>query len=276
MYILGLGPTLQAGDGSACLNLTVANATTSAGLNCSQFNGLSLSFALTTGISTIIMGLIGGMPLVLAPGITFSLAFQDALMVIDYPNVLACDIIIGLIILLFGATSRKTKIISVMPEDFRLGTAAGIGGLLAFVGVRNMNLVLPNLALNTSTFSYRTILGILGFIIITVFRAMRKEAAAFAFIVSIITITILSVIIRYVTHGEIVPSNVSLPPISSIGVTPNFQKWSQNSFTVFSYLVRQSLNKLFDLVATLTALILLAVFVFSETNFEFGKLTMKY
>lgn len=211
------------------------------------------------------MGVLGGVPFVVAPGITYGIGFQMLATTSSIPTALAADIIVGVVVLCFALVSRRAKMITSLPEDYRLGVAAGIGALLALIGVRSMNIVPFGSTSYVTTFSYKTVLGVCGVILIAVIQAMSsKELASSAFAISIIVITIASVIVRAAQNNQILPPNsATLPSISPLLMTqPDFTLFGYNdgnNFAIFSYIILTSLNKLFDLVATIAALILLAV-----------------
>jgi len=264
--VLRLGPILQAGVILDC-ETSGNNSTTPAGYSCGQLQALPVSYALVAGLSTILMGVIAGVPFTIAPGVSFAGTFQATAIAIGSPQVvLACNIIVGLIVVLFGATSKKTKVIHVMPEDYRLGLAAGIGGFLALIGARSMNIVPFGTTAYVTSFSYKTILGLAGVVLIAVIKSLQVRLAAYAFIISIVAITIISVIIRAASNEPILPLDyesgvASLQPL--VETLPSFENWNAHDFVIFKYIVQQSVTKLFDLLATITALILLAVYVSS-------------
>ena len=263
LYVFRLGPIFQAGEYTECE--TSINGTTKAGYTCDQLQALPISYALVGGLSTILMGLVGGVPFTVAPGLSSSDAFRQAAIATGSPqNILACNIIVGLIVLLFGATSKRTKVIHAMPEDYRLGVAAGIGGFLALIGVRSMNLIIPGTTAFVKTFSYRTILGLAGVMLITVLSSFGDHVASLSFILSITTITVVSVIIRASLNEPILPPGYEsgvAPLAPLVSALPSFDNWSANDFTIFQYIVLQTVNKIVDLQATIIALILLTVYV---------------
>jgi len=254
---------LQAGPAVSCEQY--GNGTSAAGYTCDQLQALPISYALVTGLSTILMGLIAGVPFTVAPGLAYSTAFQNAAKATGSPeNILACNIVVGLLILLFGATSKRTKVLNALPNDYRLGLAAGIGGFLALIAVRSMNLVVPLRTTYVSTFSYKTILGLAGVILIAVVSSFGEQFASLSFIISITTITVVSVIIRASLNEPILPPGyesgvASLAPL--VSELPSFDNWSANGFVIFKYIVLQTMNKIFNLQATIMALILLTVYV---------------
>lgn len=260
LYVLRVGPISHAGRSEDCE--LYGNGTTLAGYSCSQLQALPISYALVSGICTILMGLVAGVPFTVGPGL-FSAAFQRAAIVTGSPqNILAGNIIVGLLVLIFGITFKLTRAVRTFPEDYRLGLAAGIGGLLAMIGAQSMRIVSPRTATFVAAFSYRTILGLIGVVLILLMTSLGEPYASFSFIVSILSITIVSVIIRASTDRPILPPGyqsgvASLGPL--VENLPSFDLWASNDFVIFEYIVHQSLVKFFDLTATISALILLGV-----------------
>jgi len=74
VYILALGRILQAGFCESCVLFN--NGTSPAGFTAAEYRALPTSISLTAGMSTILMGIFGGIPLVVAPGVTYGTGFQ--------------------------------------------------------------------------------------------------------------------------------------------------------------------------------------------------------
>jgi len=212
------------------------------------------------------MGLVAGVPFTIAPRLSFVEAFFTTAIATgnSHETVLACNIVVGLIVLLFAATSKRTRVVFSMPEDYRLGLAAGIGAFLALRSVRSMHLVVPGTTTFVTTFSYKTILGLTGIILIMAVSSMGERFALYSFIVSITVITVISVIVRAALDEPILPIGyvsgvASLQPL--VESLPSFKNFTTtpNDYTVFEYILIQSVNKLVGLQATIVALILLSV-----------------
>lgn len=95
--------------------------------------------------------------------------------------------------------------------------------------------------------------------------AQQRGYVVFSFIGEIAIITTISLIIRSATQTSIV-SDSTLPDLSLIARPPSFEEFTyENGFVIAMYIIRSTLNILIDMVATVTALILMCV-----VKFRFG------
>jgi xanthine/uracil/vitamin C permease (AzgA family) len=262
LYVLGAAPIWQAGACPGCTERL--NVTSPAGYTDAQFRTLPAAVALAGGISTIFMGLYGNMPIIVAPGIS-GIYFQQLAVETSPGCAQAASLIVGLFIFAFALMSKKIKIISSTPEDFRLGVAAGKGGLIALIALRNCGLVSPEGTAFVADFNYNVILALLGFAIIII--SQQKGFLVFSFIGTIVIISTLSLIIRGATNTTIVGSlQGALPDLSLVAKPPTFDDFSyDNGFFIAQFVIRATFHNLIDIVATVTALVLMSV-----VRFRFG------
>jgi len=267
LYVLNAAVGWQAGSCPTCF--TTTNVTSSAGYTAMQYRALSGAISLAAGISTIAMGVFGNMPIVVAPGIT-GIALQTVSTVIGPNGAKAAALIVGLLIFTFALFSKRIKMISSIPEDYRLGVAAGKGGVIALIALRNTGLIHPTLIGFNNFFSYNVILSLVGFMIIIFFQSRRL--VTLSFVGEIVIITTASLIIRGATGTTIVTeAQGAIIDLAQIAGVPSFAGFiDANAFGLFKYVIGATIHTLIDILATVTAIILMCVV---RTNIGYDKET---
>ncbi|HYE75186.1 MAG TPA: hypothetical protein VEF04_17725 [Blastocatellia bacterium] len=257
LYILNAGVPWHAGACPLCL--IADNTTSTAGYSAVQYRSIPGAISLAAGISTLVMGLFGNMPIVVAPGLS-AIAIQPLAATFGAATARAAALLIGLLTLVFAIFSKRIKLISSIPEDYRLGVAAGKGGVIALLALKTTGMVSPVAVNFVSDFSYVTILSICGLIIIILFQARRM--VILSFVAEIVVITTASLIIR-ATNGETIigQKQAAIIDLGSIAGWPSFDVFGNtaNSFMIFRFVLTTSLHTIIDMVATVTAVILMCV-----------------
>lgn len=256
IYILQLNQFLQ---GGSVVDDNYGNITTS-GYEISEWKAIPSATAITAGLSTILMGVLGGVPLICAPGVTYGTEFGNLASKVSSSNVLASNMIIGSLLCGFAFISKYARPISSLPEDFRLGVAAGIGAFLSLVGLWNCSIIQFNTIQATTEFSYQLVLALLGFLILTITTQYSKISSQYAFALQIIIITIISVIIRAaLNESPIGNSQISDNlAVSQLTGSISINNFKNNEYSIAFYIIWNLLNKIIDLLCTITAVILLA------------------
>ncbi|KAG6402050.1 hypothetical protein SASPL_138920 [Salvia splendens] len=94
-------------------------------------------------IGSAIMGLFANLPLALAPGMGANAYFSYTVVgfhgsgSLTYQSALAAVFIEGLIFLLLSALGLRSKLAKLIPKPVRISSSAGIGLLLAFIGLQS-------------------------------------------------------------------------------------------------------------------------------------------
>lgn len=106
-----------------------------------------LATALTSAISTILMGMFANMPFALSAGMGLNAFFAFTVVIgRGYPWQLAlfCVFIEGIIFIILSITKIREAIFDVIPEQLKYAISAGIGGFICFIGLQNCGLVVNN------------------------------------------------------------------------------------------------------------------------------------
>lgn len=103
--------------------------------------------AIAAATATLLMALLANLPLALAPGMGINAFFAYAIclgMGVPWQSALALVCCNGIIFLLLSVTGIREKIIHAIPPAIKAATCAGIGLFIAFIGLKNGELVVAH------------------------------------------------------------------------------------------------------------------------------------
>jgi adenine/guanine/hypoxanthine permease len=109
--------------------------------------GVLFATCISSAAATLVMGLYANYPIALAPGMSLNAYFTYAVclnMHVPWRTALAVVFLSGTLFLLLTVTRVREQIVNGMPDCLKHSTAAGIGMFIAFIGLRNANLVVAN------------------------------------------------------------------------------------------------------------------------------------
>ena len=181
------------------------------------FTGVLSATVLVAFSMTLMMGLYARLPFAVAPGMglnaffTYTIVLQDK---VPWQTALGIVFWAGILFLLISATPLRERIATAIPATLRLATAAGIGLLLTFIGLRNAGLIEPDPAtmVRLGTIDYRSALLLVG--LVTAVVMMRRDNPL-AFLSSIVVVALLSWALGYTKPPDQI---VSLPDFSSVAL----------------------------------------------------------
>lgn len=110
-------------------------------------DGVLFATCISAAAATLVMGLYANYPIALAPGMSLNAYFTYAVclnMHVPWRTALAVVFFSGAAFLLLTVTRVREQIVNGMPDCLKHSTAAGIGMFIAFIGLRNANLVVAN------------------------------------------------------------------------------------------------------------------------------------
>ncbi|MCP2339987.1 NCS2 family permease [Actinomadura rupiterrae] len=192
---------------------------------------LTTMVALSAGLSTLLMGLVGNAPLAMAAGlgVTPIVVFQAAPHM-TWPQAMGLVVLEGVIIVLFALTGVRQLIMDAIPLALKQAVGVGIGAFIALIGLVDAGFVGHHATAPAST---PVTLGVLGKLagwpvlvfcfglVLTLVLFIRKVPGAM--LISIVVSTVLAVVVDKTatidpkTWGPVVPK---LP--DSIVATPKF------------------------------------------------------
>ncbi|MEV6192569.1 NCS2 family permease [Streptomyces sp. NPDC051920] len=164
--------------------------------------------ALTAAFTTLLMGVIGNVPIALAAGLGVNtvVALQLAPRM-SWPDAMGMVVLAGFVVMLLVATGLRERVMNAVPLGLRKGIAIGIGLFIMLIGLVDSGFVtrIPDVAQTTVPLQLGTdghLHGwpVLVFILGTLFTlALMVRKVPGAILISIVTMTVVAVIINAVT-----------------------------------------------------------------------------
>ncbi|MFE5089789.1 MULTISPECIES: NCS2 family permease [unclassified Streptomyces] len=176
-----------------------------------QLNGGQLVTAtvLTAAFSTLLMGVIGNVPIALAAGLGVNtvVALQLAPRM-SWPDAMGMVVLAGIVVMLLVATGLRERVMHAVPKSLRKGIAIGIGLFILLIGLVDSGFVsrIPDAAhttvpLQLGSDGHLTGWPVLVFILgalLTLALIVRKVSGAI--LISIVAMTVVAMIIDAVAH----------------------------------------------------------------------------
>ena len=181
------------------------------------FAGVLTATVLVACSMTLMMGLYARLPFAVAPGMGLNAFFAYTIVLQDkVPWQTALGIVFwaGILFLLVSATPLRERIATAIPPNLRLATAAGIGLLLTFIGLRNTGLIEadPATIVRLGAVDYRAAFLLAGLVVAVV---LMRRGNPLAFLASIFGLTFVAWALGYMNAPE---QFVSLPDFSSVAL----------------------------------------------------------
>jgi AGZA family xanthine/uracil permease-like MFS transporter len=110
-------------------------------------DGVVFATCASAALATLVMGVYANYPIALAPGMSLNAYFTYVVclgMHVPWQTALGVIFISGMAFLLLTVTRVREQIVNGIPNCLKHSTAGGIGMFIAFVGLRNANLVVAN------------------------------------------------------------------------------------------------------------------------------------
>src|SRR5215510_16347967 len=157
------------------------------------FSGVLTATVLVCFSMTLFMGVYSPLPYAVAPGMGINAFFTFTIILTQkvwWQVALGIIFWAGLLFLLISVTPVRETIAKAIPSELRIGTAAGIGIFLTFIGLKNAGLITsdPVTYVKLGTIDQKSLLTILG-MVITVFLMIRRSALSFLAGIFIVTLT---------------------------------------------------------------------------------------
>jgi len=109
--------------------------------------GVVFATCLSAAVATLVMGLYANYPIAMAPGMSLNAYFTYVVcmqMHVPWQTALGVIFFSGVVFLILTVTRVREQIVNGIPDCLKHSTAGGIGMFIAFVGLRNANLVVAN------------------------------------------------------------------------------------------------------------------------------------
>jgi adenine/guanine/hypoxanthine permease len=119
--------------------------------------GVVFATCISAAVATLVMGVYANYPIALAPGMSLNAYFTYVVcmgMKVPWQTALGVIFFSGVIFLVLTVTRVREQIVNGIPDCLKHSTAGGIGMFIAFVGLRNANIVVANPATFVSLGSF--------------------------------------------------------------------------------------------------------------------------
>ncbi len=172
---------------------------------------------LAASFGTLLAGFWANVPFAMAPGMGLNAYFTYSLVIgkgVDWQTALGVVFLSGVFFLLLTLIGVREKIVKGIPEMLRLSVSAGIGLFLAFIGFRNLNLVVADQAtlVKLGHFGNETLLGLLGLVIISFLEIKKIRGSLLIGILIIVAIAWLAGLVDM--PAQIIATPPSIAPVA--------------------------------------------------------------
>ena len=158
------------------------------------FSGVLTATVLVCIVMTLLMGVYAKLPFAVAPGMGLNAFFTFTIILTQkvwWQAALGIIFWAGVLFLLISITPIRETIAKAIPSELRIGTAAGIGIFLTFIGLKNAGFITsdPVTLVKLNVLGKEAQLAILGLVMMLVLMIRRN---ILAFLVGIFVVTLLA------------------------------------------------------------------------------------
>ena len=170
---------------------------------------------LAAGFGSLLMGLIANYPLALAPGMGLNAYFTYTVvkgMGVPWETALGCVFLSGLAFLILTLVGVRQLIVAAIPRSLFAAVAAGIGLFIAFIGLRDAGIIVPNpaTAVTLGDLTKPTAaLALLGLVVIGALQVWRVKGAM------LIGIVVIAALAWALGLAHMAPGGVSVADLSA-------------------------------------------------------------
>jgi len=222
---------------------------------------------LATIIGTLFAGLWAKVPYAMAPGMGLNAFFTYSLVIgqgVDWQTALGVVFLSGVLFFALTISGFRTRLVHAIPISLRLATGAGIGLFIAFIGFKNMGLIVNNDAtlVGLGAFSGTLLIALFGLAITTIL-VVRKVNGGILY--GIILTTLAALLFGKVSMPDtLISTPPSIAPLAfQLDILSAF-KWSLLG-VIFSFMFVD----LFDSVGSIVACSYEAGFVDKKGNVKY-------
>ena len=151
---------------------------------------------LMAALPTIFMGLYAKLPLALAPGMGLNAFFAYTVCLVmgySWQFALTAVFLEGLAFILLTVTNLREKIVDVIPAALKTAISAGIGLYIAFIGLKNAEVIVDNPATLVCLGKLTSGSGLLGIIGIAITSILLVRNVKGALLIGILATTIIGI-----------------------------------------------------------------------------------
>jgi len=158
------------------------------------FSGVLTATVLVCIVMTLLMGVYAKLPFAVAPGMGLNAFFTFTIILTQkvwWQTALGIIFWAGVLFLLISITPIRETIAKAIPSELRIGTAAGIGVFLTFIGLKNAGFITgdPVTLVKLNVLGREAQLAIVGLVVMLVLMIRRN---ILAFLAGIFFVTLLA------------------------------------------------------------------------------------
>ena len=166
---------------------------------------------LATAIGTFLAAFMGNVPIAMAPGMGLNAFFTFTLVMgkgVSWQDALGVVFLSGTFFFILAALGFREKLANAIPAPITTASTAGIGLFIAFIGLKNMGIIVGNEAtlVALGKFNLPVVLSVLGLMMMAGFE-MKKVRGGI--LISIVITTVLGMICGLVTMPDAI---IAMPP----------------------------------------------------------------
>ncbi|MEV6106792.1 NCS2 family permease [Streptomyces sp. NPDC051940] len=199
-----------------------------------QLDGAQLvtATALVAGLTTLLMGVIGNVPIAMAAGLGINAVVSLQLAPkMSWADAMGMVVLAGLIIMVLVATGMRERVMNAIPGGLRKAIAIGIGLFIALIGLvdagfvtRNPDAAHTTVPLGLGTGGQLTGWPVLIFVLglaLTFVLVVRKTTGAI--LISIVAMTVLAVVINSIADIPALGWGLTVPQVpDKLVASPDF------------------------------------------------------
>ena len=158
--------------------------------------GVVFATCISAAAATLVMGLYANYPIALAPGMSLNAYFTYSVclgMHVPWQTALGVIFFSGVIFLILTVSRMREKIVNGIPDCLKHSTAGGIGMFIAFVGLRNANLVVANPATFVSLGSFGNHEAQLACVGLAIILILMTRKVTGAILIGVVATTLLGI-----------------------------------------------------------------------------------
>jgi adenine/guanine/hypoxanthine permease len=162
------------------------------------FEGALFATCMAAAAATLLMGLLSNYPFALAPGMGLNAYFAYTVvggMGVPWEVALGAVFLSGVIFIVLTVSRVRALVVDAIPDSLKVATAGGIGLFIAFIGLRNAGIVVPDEATVVTlgrVGDAQVLLALGGLVLTAALLARGYHASIIIGIVGVTTIAIAS------------------------------------------------------------------------------------
>jgi AGZA family xanthine/uracil permease-like MFS transporter len=194
------------------------------------FGAITAATCLSAAFGSILMGAYARYPIALAPGMGLNAYFTYVVvkgMGVKWEVALGAVFLSGIAFLLLTLTGLRQKIVEAMPAELYSAVAVGIGLFIAFIGLKNSGIIIPDPATTVTLGNLRapnTLLALAGLLVMATLMAWGVRAAMLIGIVGTSVTAMIFGVVQWKWQPSYLPQlgetafHLDLPGVLNLGL----------------------------------------------------------